>query len=120
MFFLFFASKIINNTNNHDDKPVQLARGKVTFSNYTATGEIQRIARGQMESLLEDEDGYLKKWDEYGAIEGKMLLEQAREIGAFGYHNSEIVDGGVKFYLNETISSFGRHSLEPHFTFSKI
>ena len=116
---IFFASRIINNPNNNDDKAAQLAKGKVTFSNYTATGEIQRIARGQMESLFEDEDGYLKKWDEYGAIEGTMLLEQAREIGAFGYHNSEIVDGGVKFYLNETIASLLKVGDELELTIEK-
>ncbi|MFC1760418.1 AAA domain-containing protein, partial [Candidatus Neomarinimicrobiota bacterium] len=99
---IYFASRLVANSNQKLDKAVRLAKGKLIFSDFTATGEIQRIARGQMESLIEGEDGYLKKWDEYGAVEGELLLEQAREIGSFGYYNSEIVDGGVKFYLNES------------------
>jgi len=100
---IFFADRLIDNTNQKDDKSVQLAKGSVRFLDYTKTGEIQRIARGQMASLLESEDAYLKKWDEYGAIEGEMLLENAREVGLFGYHNSEIVDNGVRYFLNNGV-----------------
>ena len=97
---IYIASKLINN-NRTNDNAIRLAKGNIIFSDYTSTGMIKAIVKTQMDKLMEDEDGYLKKWDEYGEIEGELLLEQARAVGRIDYNNIEVIKGdkGVQFYL---------------------
>jgi hypothetical protein len=38
-----------------------------------------------MTALTKDDGSYLKKWDEFGDLEGELLLTHAREVGALQY-----------------------------------
>ena len=67
------------------DKAVRLAVGQLRFLDWTQTGRIQLRAKAQLDILTADESSYLKKWDEFGDLEGEILLAQARDIGVLTF-----------------------------------
>lgn len=67
------------------DPAVRLARGRVTFVDWSAAGQIQVRSRAQLASLTQDESSYLRKWDEFGELEGELLLDQARALGVIRF-----------------------------------
>jgi hypothetical protein len=67
------------------DRAMRLARGSLRFVDWTQAGQIQILARAQMTELTQDNGSYLKKWDEFGDLEGELLLRQAREVGALKF-----------------------------------
>lgn len=67
------------------DRAVRLAKGRLSFVDWTQAGHIQVLARAQMAALTQDQGSYLKKWDEFGNLEGEMLLKRARDIGLMQY-----------------------------------
>lgn len=70
---------------NDPDGALRLVRGNLRFVDWTKAGQIQILARAQMSALARDDDGYLKKWDEFGDLEGEILLKRAREFGCLQY-----------------------------------
>ena len=100
---IFFATKLIPNKNNNSISSLKLARGNISFADYTKTGRIKALAAANMTKLLNSEGSYLKKWDEYGAIEGDFLLANAKEIGKLEYSNVEQTDKGMKFYFDSEL-----------------
>jgi DNA polymerase III delta prime subunit len=70
---------------SESDRALRLARGKLAFVDWTQAGQIQKFARAQMSALTQDDGSYLKKWDEFGDLEGELLLKHAREVGALQY-----------------------------------
>lgn len=71
------------------DKAVRLARGNLTFLDWTRTGRIQLQAKAQLAVLTSDSSSYLKKWDEFGELEGQILLSKAREVGGIEFTNPQ-------------------------------
>lgn len=67
------------------DRALRLAKGKLTFSDWTQAGQIQMLTKAQMSDLTRDEGSYLKRWDEFVEIEGELVLAQARKIGMLQY-----------------------------------
>jgi hypothetical protein len=67
------------------DRALRLAKGNLTFVDWTQAGQIQMITKAQMSALMRDDGSYLKKWDEFVEAEGELLLEQARRIDALQY-----------------------------------
>ena len=67
------------------DRSVRLTRGSLRFSDWTKTGAVSQIVRGQLAKIADDANGYLKKWDEFGNSEGEMLLAGARRAGVVHY-----------------------------------
>jgi hypothetical protein len=67
------------------DRALRLAKGKLAFVDWTQAGRIQILAKAQMTALTKDDGSYLKKWDEFGDLEGELLLKNAREVGALQY-----------------------------------
>ncbi len=67
------------------DRALRLARGKLAFVDWTKAGRIQILTKAQMSALTQDEGSYLKKWDEFGDLEGELLLKHAREVSALQY-----------------------------------
>lgn len=63
------------------DRALRLAKGRLRFLDWTQAGQIQILAKGQLAALTQDDGSYLKKWDEFGDMEGELLLKQAREVG---------------------------------------
>lgn len=96
---IYFATKVIFKDNQKAEGALRLARGKVLFSDYTKTGRIRALAAGAMSQLTKETGSYLKKWDEYGAIEGEILLARAKAVGRIDYHGTEHTKKGVKFFV---------------------
>lgn len=67
------------------DHSVRLVRGVLRFSDWTKTGEISKIVQGQLAKLNSEESTYLKKWDEFGSLEGDILLKTARKLCMLHY-----------------------------------
>lgn len=64
---------------------VRLGKGRLTFGDWTQTSQVQILAQAQLSLLTQDESSYLRKWDEFGDLEGELLLKQARAFGAVRY-----------------------------------
>ena len=102
----YLATRLTSSIGSEADGAVRLARGRITFSNFTRTGVVQAIAAGAMAQLMESEKGYLKKWDEYGDEEGRLLLDRARKVGMLRWtHASPLTMGaaGVSFQFAEPL-----------------
>lgn len=67
------------------DRSIRLVHGVLRFSDWTKTGEISKIVQGQLAKLNSEENTYLKKWDEFGSLEGDILLKKARKLGMIHY-----------------------------------
>ena len=80
-----YVSTRLTKSKNGIDRALRLARGNLKFVDWTRAGQIQMLARNQMNNLIKDEGSYLKKWDEFGDLEGELLLKQARAIGVLQY-----------------------------------
>ena len=63
------------------DRALRLAKGKLGFVDYTMAGQVQRLTQEQLAKIAKDDGSYLKKWDEFGDLEGELLLKRAREVG---------------------------------------
>ena len=70
---------------NDPDRALRLAKGKLAFVDWTQAGRIEIFVKNQMSALTKDDGSYLKKWDEFGDLEGELLLKHAREVGALQY-----------------------------------
>ncbi|GHG74461.1 hypothetical protein GCM10010919_27940 [Alishewanella longhuensis] len=97
---IYFATKAVFKDNQKSEGALRLARGAVLFSDYTTTGRIRALAAGAMSQLTKESGSYLKQWDEYGAIEGEMLLARAKAVGKIDYHGTEQTTKGVKFFVS--------------------
>jgi AAA domain len=67
------------------DKAIRLAKGNLKFLDWTRAGRIQLRAKAQLSALTNEKSSYLRKWDEFGELEGKILLDKAREIGVLEF-----------------------------------
>ena len=56
---------------------------------WTQAGQVQILAKAQMTALTQDDGSYLKKWDEFGEVEGELLLNQARAVGTLPFPDME-------------------------------
>lgn len=97
---IYFATKAVFRDNQRCGGALRLARGTIRFSDYTKTGRIRALAAGAMTQLTKETGSYLKQWDEYGAIEGEMLLARAKAVGRIDYHGAEQTKKGVKFFVS--------------------
>jgi hypothetical protein len=96
----------LTKTNDRPDRALRLARGRLTFSDWTKAGQIQILAKAQMMALTRDVGSYLKRWDEFVNIEGELLLQQAREFGATRYDGmTSNRDGTVSVRIEEASDS---------------
>ena len=80
-----FTITRLTKSRKEPDRALRLATGKLAFVDWTQAGRIQFLAEAQMTALIRGDGSYLKKWDEFGDIEGELLLKRAREIGALQY-----------------------------------
>lgn len=80
-----YISTRLTKVSAEPDRALRLAKGKLTFSDWTRAGQIQILTKAQMSALTKDDDSYLKRWDEFVEVEGELVLAQARRIGALEY-----------------------------------
>ena len=85
---IFIATRLTKSKKEYD-RALRLAKGKLCFVDWTQTGQVQILAKAQMRSLTQDDGSYLKKWDEFGNMEGELLLKQARKVGALQFTGME-------------------------------
>ena len=100
---IFLATRMTTARHGTTDGATRLARGRLRFSDWTRTGEVAAIAAGAMTRLVGRESSYLRRWDEYGAREGEVLLEQARHVGMLRWTNTEPQKQGIKFHFDQAI-----------------
>ena len=77
------------------DKAVRLAHGQLNFCDWTAAGQVQLLAKYQLADIVQEDSSYLKTWDDFGNIEGEILLREAREFGVIYYGNVMENRGGT-------------------------
>lgn len=82
---LFLVSHVTRLRNRREESYLRLARGNLVFKDWTAAGERAVLARMQLERLTENTGSYLRKWDEFGDMEGNVFLERARRVGSIPF-----------------------------------
>lgn len=80
-----FITSRLKAQRNDPDRALRLAKGRLRFVDWTQAGQVQILAKAQMTALTQDDSSYLKKWDEFGDMEGELLLRQAREVGSLQF-----------------------------------
>lgn len=80
-----YIAKSLTNKVQRSDRATRLAKGELNFVDWTKAGKIQLMTKAQLSALTKEEGSYLRKWDEFGDLEGEILLKRAREIGVIQY-----------------------------------
>jgi len=102
---IFIATRLTKGRND-PDRALRLAKGKLRFVDWTQAGQIQILAKGQIAVLTQDDGSYLKKWDEFGDMEGELLLKLARAVGALQFSDmTQKRDGTVTVHIVEPSDS---------------
>lgn len=99
-----FLVSSLTKRHNESDRALRLAKGKLCFVDWTQAGQVQILAKAQMTALTQDDGSYLKKWDEFGDLEGELLLKHARDVGALQYSDMEQKRGGTVCVLISQVS----------------
>lgn len=81
---IYLTNKLTKNETKMD-RALRLAKGRLNFVDWTQAGQIQTLSKAQLSRLTNDDESYLKKWDEFGDLEGEILLKQARDFGSLQY-----------------------------------
>jgi hypothetical protein len=81
---IYIATRLTK-TKNKPDSALRLAKAKLKFTDWTQAGQIQLLNKAQMSEHMKNKESYFKKWDEFGDLEGELLLKHARKIGALQY-----------------------------------
>jgi hypothetical protein len=102
---IFIAARLTERRND-SDRALRLAKGRLRFVDWTQAGQVQILAKAQMTALTQDDGSYLKKWDEFGDMEGELLLKQARAVGALQFTDmTQRRDGTVTVRIVEASDS---------------
>ena len=102
---IFIASRL-KAQRNDPDRALRLAKGRLRFVDWTQAGQVQILAKAQMTALTQDDGSYLKKWDEFGDMEGELLLKQAREVGSLQFEGmTQRRDGTVTVLISQASDS---------------
>ncbi len=81
----FYIATRLPRPQHQSDRAVRLAKGRLSFMDWTEAGKIQILTKAQISALTQDAGSYLSKWDEFGNHEGDLLLKRAREIYVLQY-----------------------------------
>ncbi len=103
-----YLSAIELKSHNHSFPPVvRLGRGCLCILDERQSNEFQADRSAiQYERLVAQAEGgsYISNWDAYGELEGDILLDKARKVGALHFTKAEpAADGGseTRFFLLE-------------------
>lgn len=86
---VFLVSGITKIRNRNEDPALRLACGNLKFVDWTKAGQRAILAKAQLDAILQSGGSYLKRWDEFGKVEGDLFLERARAVGKVTF---EVVD----------------------------
>lgn len=95
---VFVARRVVPARTAHSG-PIRLATGQVRFLDHTRLGQLRPLAQAAMARLTRNAGSYFRAWDEYGRMEGAMLLERARTVGILVPESMESVPGGTRFFI---------------------
>lgn len=102
---IFIATRMSKHR-GETDRALRLAKGNICFVDWTQAGQVQLLAKAQMTALTKEDGSYLKNWDEFGDLEGELLLTHAREIGALHYSDmTQNRDGTVSIRILQASDS---------------
>jgi superfamily I DNA/RNA helicase len=102
---IFIATRLTKGRND-PDRALHLAKGRLRFVDWTRAGKVQILAKAQITALTQDDGSYIKKWDEFGDMEGELLLKQARAVGALQFADmTQRRDGTVSVRIVEASDS---------------
>ena len=82
---LIYIVTRLHKGNNEPDGAIRLAKGKLRFVDRHSAEEIEEHVKTQMATLTNDNSSYLKRWEDYGVLEGDQLINKARKIIALQY-----------------------------------
>lgn len=101
-----FKATRLTKRKNDPDRALRLAKGNLRFVDWTQAGQVQILAKAQMTLLTQDHGSYLRKWDEFGDLEGELLLKQTRAVGALKFTDAtQDRDGTVSVRIVEASDS---------------
>lgn len=100
---ILWGTTVTGTKKRDKDGALRLVKGRLFFSDYSNTGGIRALVSGSLSKLLSSSGSYLKKWDEYGDIEGELLLKKTREVGALNYISCEPSPRGHRFYFDREL-----------------
>ncbi len=98
-----YVSKLIRADASGSDNAIRLARGSLKFVDGTQAAEIRALTAGTLSRLIDREDSYLRKWDEYGNKEGEMLLARARNVGKLQFTKVESLARGIELFFDKAL-----------------
>lgn len=84
---IYVASRI-NDKVSKIDVQIRMAFGKLKFCDWTKAHALQSVTKAKLNKIVSGDESYLKTWDKFGEIEGKILLEKAREFGIIDFANA--------------------------------
>jgi superfamily I DNA/RNA helicase len=101
-----FMGKSLTKSKSAPDRALRLGKGNLRFVDWTQAGGIRILAREQMRRFIQGDGSYLKKWDEFGDLEGELLLGRAREVGALQFSDmTQKSDGTVAVRITQASDS---------------
>jgi len=102
---IYLSTRLTLNKNK-SDLALRLVKGKLQFVDWTKTGQIQLRVKAQMDNLIKDKGSYLNKWDEFGNLEGDLMLDHARDIHVMHYCDMQIRrDGNISVRISQAKDS---------------
>lgn len=97
-----FLTTRMTKSRGRTDRALRLVKGTLRFTDWSQTGQISAFAKAQLTELTRDDVSYLKKWDEFGDLEGELLLKRARTVGALQFSDmAEKRDGTVSVRISQ-------------------
>ncbi|CAL8479460.1 DEAD/DEAH box helicase [Caballeronia sp. S22] len=99
-------------SNGTPDRAVRLARGQLVFKDWKQAEPIRILTKVQMAALTRDTGSYLRKWDEFGELEGELLLKRAREFGVLHCSDPQLVRDGTSTLRIEQATEFALSALD--------
>ena len=75
--YRFTATKLVSFKNPIKKDSLQLIKADIKLKSGLVSDKIAR----DLGDIVESDDSYLKKWDEYSKLEGEILLKKAKAIG---------------------------------------
>lgn len=82
--------------------PIYLISGGVRFCDWSAAGQMRATAQAELAALASSDESFLRAWQEYGAMEERVVFERARSVGALAYDSITYLPDGIQFNLKSS------------------
>ena len=97
------CKRLVEKSRKEVNKAIRLIKINLSFSDIDNPAVLGAYAKQQMQTLSNQEQGYLSTWDKYGDEEGNFLLEKARLIDYVSYTKFELYKDGssIEVFVNQ-------------------